>query len=257
MLQSKTAAASKAKDKKAARKAAAQLALAAQLLIKTLKQDADVLAPFPIFKTFSRNGLTLQLQYFSAETLPAELMAWVFDLTQRNVKAYYESCPGWGWNDSKKRRELEDLDARYIIVTEIAEAPAQNETNDAPNTSCSEAAPEPVVDSQRPVAFVHLRYEMEEDEPVLYVYEIQVESSIQGRGVGKFLMQLVELIARRAGLARVMLTSFTANSGANKLYSKLGYVLDEGSPGAMDPTGDSAGYEILTKRLPPPKQTQA
>jgi hypothetical protein len=35
---------------------------------------------------------------------------------------------------------------------------------------------------------------------VLYVYEIQISSSLQRKGVGKFLMQLAELIAKKTGM---------------------------------------------------------
>ena len=182
-------------------------------------------------------------------------MPWVYDLTQRNVKSYYENCNGWGWNYSKKRRELEDSDARYIIATTAAPPSTARENNKEEARTSTIATTDSstlnsVVQLGQPMAFVHLRYEMEEDEPVLYVYEIQVESSIQGRGVGKFLMQLVEFVARRSGLARVMLTSFTENTGANALYTKLGYVEDDDSPGKVDPEGESVGYEILTKRFP-------
>ncbi|XP_038688270.1 N-alpha-acetyltransferase 40-like isoform X2 [Tripterygium wilfordii] len=48
------------------------------------------------------------------------------------------------------------------------------------------------------VGFVHYRVTLEEDDPVLYVYEIQLESRVQGKGSGEFLMQLIELIACKA-----------------------------------------------------------
>jgi RimJ/RimL family protein N-acetyltransferase len=48
-----------------------------------------------------------------------------------------------------------------------------------------------------------------------------------------------------------MLTVFHANTAALALYNRLGYVLDDDSPGAVDPSGDHK-YEILTKRLPAP-----
>jgi GNAT superfamily N-acetyltransferase len=37
--------------------------------------------------------------------------------------------------------------------------------------------------------------------PVAFIYETQVEGAAQGRGVGRFLMQAVELAARQGGLA--------------------------------------------------------
>jgi len=260
-LQSKTASSNKAKDKKAARKAAAEKALQVQAKLKQLLQDPDLLAPFPVFKTYSRKGLSLNLKYYTAESMPHELITWAFDLTKKNIQQFYESCPNWGWNDLQKRKELEDSNARFIVAT-YAEAPTEeNHATDASNTTSNDnksaaAATLPGPASSiptvgQPLAFIHMRFEMEGDDPVLYVYEFHVESTVQGRGVGRFLLQAAELISRKAGLAKIMLTVFTANSVANGLYSKLGYTLDETSPGTVDPVGNH-GYEILSKLLPPP-----
>jgi ribosomal protein S18 acetylase RimI-like enzyme len=256
-LQAKPTASSKAKDKKAARKAAAVRALAAQALVKTLKATPDLLEPFPAFRTFSRNGLSLNIEYLSAETAPAEFKAWAFDLTKRNVQGFYEGCPGWGWNDAKKRRELEDPDARFLVATVAADAPTPAETTaEATKTAGNDKSTVVQMNPGERVGFVHLRFEMEGDEAVLYVYEIHVDTGAQGRGLGRFMMQVAELFARKAGLARVMLTVFTANEAARRLYAGLGYVQDKGSPGVVEPEGDH-GYDILTKRLPlPPKPAE-
>lgn len=44
----------------------------------------------------------------------------------------------------------------------------------------------------------------------------------QGKGLGRFLMQLLELVGRRSGVARLMLTVFHANTAALALYKRLG-----------------------------------
>jgi ribosomal protein S18 acetylase RimI-like enzyme len=260
-LQSKTASSNKAKDKKAARKAAAEKALQVQTKLKQLLQDQDLLAAFPVFNTYSRNGLNLNLKYYTAESMPNELKTWAFGLTKINIQKFYENCPGWGWNDVKKRKELEDSNARFIVAT-YAEAPAEEKSaTDASNTttntnSASATHPDantlstPIVG--QPLAFIHMRFEMEGDDPVLYVYEFHVDRAVQGRGVGRFLLQIAELISRKAGLAKIMLTVFIANFVANGLYSKLGYTLDESSPGTVDPVGNH-GYEILSKSLRKPE----
>ncbi len=247
-LQSKTASSNKAKDKKAARKAAAEKALQVQAILKHLLQDPDLLAPFPVFKTYSRNGLNLNLQYYTADTMPKQLKNWAFDLTKINIQQFYENCPGWGWSDAKKRKELEDDNARYVVATYAQ--PPEDEKNTADATAAAAPATAAPTVGQ-PLAFIHMRFELEGVDPVLYIYEFHVESSAQGRGIGRFLMQIAELISRKAGLAKVMLTVFKENSAANGLYSKLGYVLDESSPGTVDPAGNH-GYEILSKLLPPP-----
>jgi ribosomal protein S18 acetylase RimI-like enzyme len=185
--------------------------------------------------------------------MPNELKTWAFDLTKVNIQQFYENCPGWGWNDTKKRKELEDSNARFIVAS-YAEAPAEEtttrDTDATPAAATATAAP-PSATAGQPLAFIHLRFEMEGADPVLYIYEFHVESPAQGRGVGRFLLQLAELISRKAGLTKVMLTVFTSNSTANGLYSKLGYTLDESSPGTVDPAGNH-GYEILSKLLPTP-----
>ena len=84
---------------------------------------------------------------------------------------------------------------------------------------------------------------------VACICETQVEGAAQGRGVGRFLMQAVEMVARQRGLAAVMLTVFRANAAAGAMYRALGYAPDASSPAERE----GAGYEILSKRLPPPR----
>ena len=45
------------------------------------------------------------------------------------------------------------------------------------------------------LGFVYYRFVVEEPLPVLYVYELQMEPSAQGKGLGKFMMQLIEQMA--------------------------------------------------------------
>lgn len=75
----------------------------------------------------------------------------------------------------------------------------------------------------------------------MYIYEIQIEGKAQGRGLGKSLMHMVEVIAERLGLYGVMLTVFNQNIAARKMYSAMGYSTDESSPGL------ESGYQILSK----------
>jgi len=209
-------------------------------LIKAIKQDPDLLSAFPAFQRYSRRGLDGSLKYYSAESLPKDILNWAFDLTKTNVASLYASCPGWGWRDSTKRRELQDDDARYIVVSGLVVDSLE------PQQTYSEL--ENIKSEQQYLGFVHLRFEIEKGEAVAYVYEVQIDRTAQGRGLGKFLMQLVELAARKVGVSAVMLTVFKANEAAAKLYGSLGYQMDEDSPGAVDPEGDH-GYEILTKKL--------
>ncbi|KAL4447745.1 hypothetical protein ABPG75_004964 [Micractinium tetrahymenae] len=219
---------SKGKEKKLARKAATERAAALAAQLRSLEAGsavgAELAAQYPAFLRYRRNGLACALRFFAAAELPAELADWALGLTRAHMADLYDSCPGWGWSDAKKRAELTHPSARYLLG--------------------------------QPLAFLHYRFEEEEGEVVLYCYEIQVAQPAQGKGVGRFLMQLLELIGRRSGVARLILTVFHANTAATAMYRRLGYVLDDDSPGAVDPSGDHK-YEIMTKRLQQPsKQVQ-
>ena len=84
---------------------------------------------------------------------------------------------------------------------------------------------------------------------MLYVYELQLAPAARGNGLGKFVMQLLELMATKHKMQFMMLTVFKINDGAMRFYlDKLKYSVDETSPSrcAVD---DESSYEILSKCL--------
>lgn len=78
----------------------------------------------------------------------------------------------WPTEEKIKRREMSSPEALYIFV----------------HTDNSK---------ESIIGFVQYRFTIEEEIPVVYVYELQLESAYQGKGLGKFLMLLIELIARK------------------------------------------------------------
>ena len=93
-----------------------------------------------------------------------------------------------------KRIEMVDPEALYIFVHEVDNSNADEKTTlvteEDPSTSRQD-------DSGPLVGFVHYRFVLEEEVPVLYVYELQLEPRVQGKGLGKLLMELIELIAQK------------------------------------------------------------
>lgn len=92
----------------------------------------------------------------------------------------------------------------------------------------------------------------EDGKEVLYCYEIHIQPSLQGRGVGRQLMNLYEETARRIGLEKTMLTVFRANESALAFYERLGYEIDEYSPGPRrlrNGTVKEPDYLILSKAM--------
>ena len=135
--------------------------------------------------------------------------------------------PGWRWSDARKRGELFDRETRFLVARAEEEAGGGGGGGEL-------------------LAFLALRLHCEGEFEALYVYELQAASSARRRGIGKRLMQLAELIARRNGLQWVMLTVLKANAAARDFYTlKMKYAVDDDSPskcGVPD-----AEYESLSK----------
>ena len=201
------------------------------------------------------------------------------------MEAAYDAA--WGWSDGAKRAELTHDAARFILVSRNKKKKEEEEavvgegkaaekgsTSSAANPS---SAPSSLLsalaaDPSDLLAYVHLRFETDEgtQRPILYVYEVQLRDDPQARrkGLGRFLMQLIELAARRTGnsgsdgtdivsqgLEAITLTVQDSNHPAAALYASLGYVRDPCSPCPLEEP--EAGYTILTKPLPPPKRPLA
>ena len=82
------------------------------------------------------------------------------------------------------------------------------------------------------MAFTSFMLTTEDDEVVVYIYEIHLSAGLRGTGIGKALVQLVESIGSAVGVQMSMLTVFTANKHAEAFYRHLGYVEDASSPQA-------------------------
>lgn len=249
-----------AQSKKEARAAATARLQAAGAALKAAAALPDPLAALPAFSRFARNGLDAGLAHH--RSLSPELLDWAFGLTKANMSELYG--PVWGWSDRKKRAEMGHPDARYIVA---AAAPPPQPSTSAPagaagaaggeageagaagagGESVAGAAVAAVPPPPQPLAFLHYRLDLEGDEPVAYVYELQLEGAAHRRGLGRFLMQVTELMAAKMGMRRVMLTVLVANAAARGLYGALGYAEDDSSP------EDDCGYMILSKRLPAPR----
>lgn len=141
--------------------------------------------------------------------------------TQRKTNSIsisrYEQC-SWGWNDTKKREQLTEDSAWYLLVK-----------------SCTD---------NTLIGFSHFRFDMDEGIEVLYCYELHLESSFHRKGLGKFMMQILELIAFKNNMRKVVLTVLK-NNQYSKFFKAIGYELDISCP--MDDVEEQFPYEILSK----------
>ena len=132
----------------------------------------------------------------------------------------------------EKRQELFHPDARFLLAT-------PNSPDSGSDSRSSASLPVQ--------GFLHLRYVVNYDLPVLYAFELQVARPWQRAGLGTRLMEAGELISARTGMSRVVLVVFKQNAPAMRLYKeRLGYGVDELA--RSDHEGED--YEVLSKANP-------
>ncbi|XP_028959949.2 uncharacterized protein LOC126624940 isoform X2 [Malus sylvestris] len=213
-------------------------------LLKAASAEKDHLSAFPAFRRYQTNGLSAFLESGRGDKLASSVKHYIQNLLKANMEGLYGS--EWPVEERVKRREMVAPEARYIFVREASNASASEMSTMSEQESTSASC----VEKRGPmVGFVHFRFVIEEELPVLYVYELQLEPHVQGKGLGKFLMQLIELIARKNQMGAVVLTVHRSNSVAMNFYlSKMRYIISTISPSQVDPLiWIEKSYEILCK----------
>ncbi|CAH2037013.1 unnamed protein product, partial [Thlaspi arvense] len=207
-------------------------------LIKRASSISDPLSPFDSFRRYRKNDLSVYLESGRGDRLSSSVKQHIRKLLKTNMEGFYGS--NWPLQAKVKRKEMSCADAHYIFVCELCDGKAyETSTRRIFTEGCNQ------IDG-----FVHYRFTLEEEIPVLYVYEIQLESRIQGKGLGEFLMQLIELIASKNRMSAIVLTVQTSNALAMTFYmSKLGYKISSISPSKTNIPTILAKYEILCKTL--------
>ncbi|KAG2284443.1 hypothetical protein Bca52824_055663 [Brassica carinata] len=117
-----------------------------------------------------QHDLSVCLKSGCGDRLSSSLKQHVRKLLKKNMEGFYGS--DWPLQAKVKRKEMSSTDARYIFVRELRCGDAYEAST---QRICEEGC-------DQIVGFVHYRFTLEEEIPVLNVYEIQLESQIQGKG---------------------------------------------------------------------------
>ncbi|XP_071798167.1 N-alpha-acetyltransferase 40-like [Asterias amurensis] len=214
----------KGKEKKLRRKEEQAIIAVSKAAVDEANKLTDPMANLLPFKKYNRNGLNLTIDCQRSTSLSEEYLDWAFNLTKKNMQTLYENGNS-GWKSWEKKEELTDERAWYLIA------------KDAEGT---------------PVGFVHFRFDLDFEEEVVYCYEIQLTEGIRRKGLGKFLMQILSLIAHKTQMRKVMLTVFKDNTSAYGFFKNvLNFDVDETSPSLYDPMNEEDyDYEIMSKEIP-------
>eukprot|EP01041_Mallomonas_annulata_P011469 gene11469-23987_t len=195
-------------------------------------RDKDVTEGIaPQFLTYSRNNLDVRIE-FSAKLSRADAN-WAFDLTKTHMENIYESS-GYGWDDEDKMRELTEQGARFLLIRET-------------NPSFPGGL----------VAFAHFRFtvqgevmDMMAGEPCLYLWDIQIEKSCQRRGLGRHLITLLELIARREKMSFISVPIQNSDAKAMEWITKIrGFKNDFDLTSLVGFDPENEGFTVMSKNL--------
>ncbi|MGI6226677.1 MAG: GNAT family N-acetyltransferase [Peptococcales bacterium] len=69
-----------------------------------------------------------------------------------------------------------------------------------------------------------IKYYLHREKPVLYIGSMVVKEAFRSKGIGKILMDHVEIIAKKRGCNSIQLNSNKRRVRAHKFYEKLGFV---------------------------------
>jgi len=207
------------KLKRAALKEEKARMIAKQLIVKAAQAVENPLDKFESLKKYNRNELNITLEYSKVDNLDEDTRVWAFELCKANMQAAYEES-NQGWQGREKQNEMNEEEACYLIARDAS--------------------------SNKPVAFSHFRFDMDYGDEVLYCYELQLESQYRAKGLGRFMMQVLELMAFSNHMLKVVLTVFKHNKDGMAFFKSCKYELDETSP-ENDDDGEEYDYEILSK----------
>lgn len=228
------------RDKKMTRKEILEKKKKVKEIIKAVVSQKDPFSSFPAFRHYKNKDLSVYLDSGCGDSLSSPVKQYIQNLLKVNMEASYGT--EWPVEEKVKRREMVSSEARYIFVYEISNVDANIMLKLSKRGRCNEVGMD---DKVHLVAFVHYRFTIEEEIPVLYVYELQLEHHVQGKGLGKFLILLIELIAQKSKMSAVVLTVQKANVIAMNFYrNKLRYLISTVSPSQM---GLQTNYELLCK----------
>lgn len=113
-----------------------------------------------------------------------------------------------GWSSREKVAEMKEQGLIYILIK--SKATEELRKNNA-NTE----------KSQETVGFASFMTTWENEEPVIYCYELQLPKSLRGLGVGKTILCIIESVGIALGMPKCMLTVFSANP-AYEFYKRRG-----------------------------------
>ena len=176
--------------------------------LQYLHSVEDFLENLEQFHEFSKADMHAIVQCH--KECPNDYRDWVLDVTSRNMRSVDEKSSGW--DEAVKQQEISEPNTHYLIA----------------------------VCDTTPIAFVHFRFEQNGTDVCLFIMDLEVEEKFQKRGVGRFLVDACEAIARKNHVESVVTSTFSGNNVGSMFFEHLGYIPREPSPEIRRPAKEGA-----------------
>lgn len=169
-------------------------------------RDRDVAAELlPALRAYSKNSLDVAINFYTGSTLTKELRQFMFRLAKKNT-ARISDASGYGWDDDEYKEALKAPEERFLVAF----------TAETENTAAT------------PVGFIDFQFALQgvlvdemEGETCLLVQDLQLQQAVQRRGLGRHLLSLAQLIARKQGMSTIATKVFVNDDQAQAFMAQM------------------------------------
>jgi N-alpha-acetyltransferase 40 len=183
------------------------------------------------------SSINLHLSLTTWTEMPTPLREACISLLELTSRSHYHASEK-GWSRAKKLREMRHPALKYLL---LLLRPVSLEAGKGVDK---------VPERDEIEGFLSFMITEEDGHEVIYCYELHLQLRLQGKGVGRQVVELMEIIGGMVGVEKAMLTVFRSNERAVKAYGSWGYGVDEFSPEPRklrDGTMKEPSYVILSK----------
>lgn len=142
---------------------------------------------------------------------------------------------GYQWDDCDKMKELTEQGARFIVIRQRIEGDRPGEL----------------------VGFAHFRFTVQGDvadtmagEPILMLWDLHIVEEMQRKGLGKHILTVLELIARREKMKMISVPVQLYDNVTTDFIAKCkGFAPDTSLKSLVDFDAEMEGFDVYTKLL--------
>lgn len=174
-----------------------------QKLVNSAQHCDDYLENLPDFQQFSKHGIDIVVRTY--EGCPEDFSDWVFDLTLRNMREFYDDS--WPWNEKEKFYAQNEECARYLIA----------------------------FSDGQPIGFLRFQFEQHEGKFIIFLHDLQIELDYQDHGIGSFLVESIVAVGKEFNVDGILTIIFNSNGSIIEFLKKFGFREARSSPEILYP----------------------